>query len=451
MKTVLRFSLLIFASTACSPAPLQASEACAGAELRGNFRSEEQSEAPGVSYVRAGRLIEPEKGAVLEDQLITIKNRRVSAIGPWAQAPSDGPLTDWSAYTVLPGLIDMHVHLADAEQSSNVAEPLLHSVADIAYLGAANARKTLEAGFTTVHDVGTFRALSDVSLRNAINKGLIPGPRLNVVGAYITGAGGGGEVNSALAPDVEVPADMRAGVVKDANDARLKVIWLLSRGADSIKLIATGAVLVAGGGVGIQELTDEEMKAAVDAAKSRGSWVTAHANSAEGIKAAIRAGVKSIEHASLIDDEGIALAKKNGVYLDMDIYCGDYIDKEGTAQGWHPDMLHKNRETTEVQREGFRKAVKAGVKMTFGTDAGVFPHGLNARQFKYMVRYGMTPMQAIQSATTTAAELLGWEKDVGSLTPGHYADMVAVSGDPLKDISELEHIDGVIKGGELVR
>jgi imidazolonepropionase-like amidohydrolase len=409
------------------------------------------SSAIAVSYVHAGSLIDPEKGIVLKNQLLKIENERVTAITAYTVAPKDGPVTDWSQYTVLPGLIDMHVHLADAEQSANVAEPLLHSIADIAYMGAVNARRTLESGFTTVHDVGTFRALSDVSLRNAINKGMIPGPRMNVVGAYITGAGGGGEVNSALAPDIQVPADMQAGVVKDANDTRLKVTWLLSRGADSIKLIATGAVLVAGGGIGNQELTDDEMKAAVAAAKARGSWVTAHANSADGIKAAIRAGVKAIEHASLIDDEGIALAKANGVYLDMDIYCGDYIDEVGTKEGWHPDMIRKNHETTAAQREGFRKAVQAGVKMTFGTDAGVFPNGLNARQFKYMVKYGMTPMQAIQAATVNAAELLNWSKDVGALSPGHYADMIAVKGDPLKDIAVLENVDGVIKGGALIR
>lgn len=406
--------------------------------------------AGGIKYVRTGKLIEPSTGIVLQNQLIRIENERIVSISPWKTAPLDGPIIDWSQYTVLPGLIDMHVHLADAEQTANVAEPLLHSVADIAYIGAANALKTLEAGFTTVHDVGTFRAFSDVALRNAINKGLVPGPRMNVVGAYIQASGGGGEVTSGLAPDIQVPADMRVGVVAGPQDTRLKVSFLLNRGADSIKLIATGAVLVAGGGIGIQELTDEEMKAAADTAKSRGSWVTAHANSAEGIKAAIRAGVNAIEHASLIDDEGIELAKQKGVYLDMDIYNGDFIEEVGTRDGWNADMLRKNRETTTAQREGFRKAVQAGIKLTYGTDAGVFPHGLNARQFKYMVRYGMTPMQAIQAATIHAAALLGWSKDVGSLTPGHFADMIAVTGDPLKDISLLENVKGVIKGGQVV-
>jgi imidazolonepropionase-like amidohydrolase len=401
-------------------------------------------------YVRAGRLIDTEKGVVLTDRLIRIDDDRIVSVTPWSPPPADAPLTDWSAYTVLPGLIDMHTHLADWGQTSNVAEPLLHSQQEIAYMALRNAKATLYAGFTTVHDVGCFRAFSDVALRNAINHGDVEGPRMNVVGAYITIPGGGGEVTG-FAPDVKVPDDMRVGVVTDANDARLKVNYLFQHGVDSIKLIATGAVLAEGTEPGTQELTDDEMRAAVDAAKANGGWVVAHAHGAAGIKAAIRAGVRSIEHASLIDDEGIALARARGVFLDMDIYNGDYIEEVGTKEGWPAGYLRKNRETTDAQREGFGKAVKAGVKLSFGTDAGVYPHGLNARQFKYMVRYGMTPMAAIQSATTVSAELLGWSKDVGAVAPGHFADMVAVKADPLADISALEHLDHVMKGGKLVR
>ncbi len=273
---------------------------------------------------------------------------------------------------------------------------------------------------------------------------------MSVVGAYITIPGGGGEVTG-FAPDVVVPADMRAGVVTNADDVRNKVGGFFQRGVDSIKLIATGAVLAEGTEPGELELTPEEMRTAVETAASRGGWVTAHAHGANGIKAAINAGVRAIEHASLIDDEGIALAKAKGVYLDMDIYNGDYIEEVGRKEGWPEGYLRKNRETTDAQREGFRKAVKAGAKITFGTDAGVYPHGENARQFKYMVRYGMTPMQAIQAATTVAAEALRWQKDVGAVAPGHYADMVAVQADPLADISALEKVDHVMKGGKLVR
>jgi imidazolonepropionase-like amidohydrolase len=401
-------------------------------------------------YVHAGRLIDTEHGTVLADRLIRIDDGRVAAVTPYAPPPAGTRLIDWSGYTVLPGLIDMHVHLADTEETNSVAEPLLHSVSEIAYIGARHARETLMAGFTSVHDVGCFRAFADVALRDAINRGDVIGPRMSAVGAYITTPGGGGEVTG-FAPDVQVPVDMRVGVVTDAADTTRKVNYLFQNGADSIKLIVTGAVLAQGTEPGQQELSEDEMHAAVLVAAARGSWVTAHAHGADGIKAAMRAGVKAIEHASLIDDEGIAMAKAKGVYLDMDIYNGDYINDVGTRDGWPADMLRKNRDTTEAQREGFRKAVKAGVKLTFGTDAGVYPHGLNARQFKYMVRYGMTPMQAIQAATVTSAALLNWSKDVGALSPGHYADMVAVANDPLADISALEHIDHVMKGGTVVR
>lgn len=403
-----------------------------------------------VKYVRAGRLVDVERDKVLTDQLVKIEKDRIVSIEPWRGAPADGPVTDWSRYEVVPGLIDMHVHLADMVESNNIAEPLLHSVSEIAYAGARNARDTLRAGFTSVHDVGCFRAFADVALRDAINRGDVEGPRMSSVGAYITTPGGGGEVTG-FAPDVHVPEDMRAGVVTDANDVWLKVNYLFQNGADSIKLVATGAVFAVGTEPGRQELSEDEMRAAVKAAAQHGGWVTAHAHGAEGIKSAIRAGVRAIEHASLIDDEGIALAKSRGVALDMDIYNGDYTEEVGTRDHYPDDYMRKNRETTDAQREGFRKAVKAGVKLTFGTDSGIFPHGLNARQFKYMVRFGMTPMQALRSATIDAADVLGWRKDVGAIAPGRYADMVAVEGDVLSDISLLEHVASVIKGGTLIR
>jgi imidazolonepropionase-like amidohydrolase len=401
-------------------------------------------------YVRAGHLLDPEKGEVASDRLIRIDDGRVTAVNAYAPPPAGARLLDWSAFWVLPGLIDCHVHLADTEQSSTVAEPLLHSQADIAYLGARHARQTLEAGFTSVHDVGSYRGLANIALRDAVNRGDVPGPRISAVGAYITVPGGGGEVTG-LAPDVTVPPDMRLGVVIDAADVTRKVNYLFQQGADSIKLIATGAVLTNGTDVGQIELSEAEMRAAVDAAGTRGSWVTAHAHGAAGIKLAINAGVRSIEHASLIDDAGIALAKARGAFLVMDIYNGDFIAEVGKRDGWDPEILRKNDDTTETQRQGFSKAVKAGVHLAFGTDAGVFPHGANARQFKYMVRYGMTPMQAIRSATTEAAALLGWSKDVGAITPGRFADMIAVPADPLADITTLERVSHVVKGGELIR
>jgi imidazolonepropionase-like amidohydrolase len=344
----------------------------------------------------------------------------------------------------------MHVHLADAGQSNSYAEPLLHSQAKIAYVGARNARATLEAGFTSVHDVGSYRGLANIELRDAILRGDVPGPRMSATGGYVTIPGGGGEVTG-LAPDVAVPADMRLGVAATPSEVEQRVNGLFQRGADSIKLIATGAVLTEGTEPGQQELSEEMIATAVRVAKARGSWVTAHAHGAEGIKSALRAGVRSIEHASLIDAEGIQLAKTRGAFLVMDIYNGDFIDEVGRRDGWSESILRKNFETTDAQRQGFAKAVRAGVRIAYGTDAGVYPHGFNARQFKYMVRHGMTPLQAIQSATTVAAALLGWERDVGSLTPGHWADMVAVSADPLADIAVLEQVSHVMKGGEVVR
>ena len=401
-------------------------------------------------YVRAGALVDPERGVTDGARLLQVDAGRVVAIGPDGPVPAGAKLIDWSAYTVLPGLIDMHVHLFDTSETNNPAEPLLHSAIEVAYMGVRNARTTLEAGFTSVHDVGCFRAFGDVELRNAINRGDVAGPRMAAVGAYITSPGGGGEVTG-FSPDVHVPDDMRVGVVTNPDDVTQKVNYLFQHGADSIKLIATGAVFAIGTVAGQQELTEDEMRAAVAVAQARGSWVTAHAHGAEGIKAAIRAGVRAIEHASLIDDEGIAMAKARGVWLDMDIYNGDWTDEVGRRDHYPDDYMRKNTETTQAQREAFRKAVRAGVKLAFGTDAGVYPHGLNARQFKYMVQWGMTGMQAIQAATTVSAALLGWSRDVGALSPGHYADMIAVTGDPVKDVTVLEHVAHVLKGGELVK
>lgn len=400
-------------------------------------------------YVHAGRLVDVQAGRVLVDQRITIDDERILAVEPWTAPPAGSQVIDWSGMTVLPGLIDAHTHLADWGQSNNVAEPLLHSPQEIALIGADNARRTLMAGFTSVRDVGTFRAFGDVALRDAIARGWVPGPRMWVAGAYLTVPGGGGEVTG-LAPDVTIPADMRVGVVSDVREMRNASRNLFQHGVDFLKLIATGAVLAEGTEPGAQELTEDEMRAAVDVARSYGAYATAHAHGAEGIRAAIRAGVRSIEHASLIDAEGIRMAREAGVWLAMDIYNGDFIEEVGTRDGWPADMLRKNEETTDAQREGFSRAVRAGVRIAYATDAGVYPHGDNARQFAYMVRYGMTPMQAIQSATISVADMM-MSEDVGAIAVGRFADMVAVDEDPLTDITALERIDHVMQGGRVVR
>ena len=402
--------------------------------------------------VRAGRLIDPAAARVLSDQRIRIVDGKIASVAPWRD--SDGPAAiDWSGDTVLPGLIDLHTHLADGavdEGDGDPASPLKRSEARTILKGAKAARMELASGFTTVRDVGVYRGLTDVALRDAINAGEVEGPRMFVSGGYITVPGGGGEVN-ALAADVPVPEQFRMGEVRTPADARDRARYFLDHGADFIKLIATGAVLAIGGIPGALELSPEEMKAACDEAKEHGSYCIAHAHGAEGIKAAIRAGARTIEHASYLDAEGIALAKKYGVWLDMDIYNGDWINDVGVKEHWPAEYLRKNIETTDIQRRGFAAAVKAGAKMTFGTDAGVYMYGFGARQFAYMVRYGMTPMQAIQSATSEAAKALRMEGQVGSVAPGAYGDLVAVKGDPLADIRVLEHVEGVVKEGRLVR
>ncbi|HEY2346750.1 MAG TPA: amidohydrolase family protein [Xanthomonadaceae bacterium] len=399
--------------------------------------------------VHAGHLLDVDAGRMLADQAVRIENGRVVAVAPWNAANVGGTrVIDWSAYTVLPGLMDMHTHLIGDLETNDPLAPLKMSAQDDVLLGASHARDTLYAGFTTVRDVGTYRALGDVALRDAIAKGYVPGPRMFCAGAYITIPGGGGEVTG-LPSGTIVPPEFRRGVSASESEVRTNVDYLLDHGADFIKVIATGAVLTPGTEPGKSEFTEAEIHAAVEEAARHGTFVAAHAHGAEGIKNAVRAGVRSVEHGSLIDDEGIALMVQHGTWLVADIYNGDYIDTVGRAQGWPADTLRKNTETTETQREGFRKAVKAGVHIAFGTDAGVYPHGDNARQFAYMVKYGMTPLQAIQASTIEAAKLLRKEKELGSIAPGKSADMVAVAGDPLADIRLLEHVQGVVKQGAL--
>ena len=401
-------------------------------------------------YLEAGRLVDVQAGNVLTGQCISITDDKITAIASCGPTPKGAERVDWSGFTVLPGLIDLHTHLADAGQSADLSLPLKTSPAATALIGAHNARLTLEAGFTTVRDVGTYRGLTDIALRDAINAGHVPGPRMFVAGAYITIPKGGGELNGVI-PNDQLPSDMRLGVASTPEEAAAKTAFLIEQGADFIKTIATGAVLAIGTEPGEPEMTEDQLRAVVETARAKGVFVTAHAHGAVGIKNAIRAGVRSIEHASLIDDDALAMAKASGTWLVMDIYNGDYIDDIGTKEGWPEEYLRKNRETTDVQRVGFMKAVKRGVKLAYGTDSGVYPHGQNAKQFAYMVRYGMTPMQAIQSATIRAAELLGKEKMLGAIAAGRFADLVAVKENPLANITALEHVALVMKDGKIVR
>jgi imidazolonepropionase-like amidohydrolase len=401
--------------------------------------------------LRAGHVLDVERGVTLHDQAIRIEDGRIAAMTPWRDdAASGAEVVDWSAYTVLPGLMDMHSHLVGDIQSSNIAAPLLSSAAQDALAGAANARATLEAGFTTVRDVGCYRAFTDVALRDAIASGQVPGPRIFVAGAYLTVTHGGGEVTG-FAPDVVVPAEMRRGVADSIPEIRQRVRELLGGGADFIKIIATGAVLTAGTNPNASEYSEEEIRAAVEEAANAGTFVAAHAHGVEGIKRAVRAGVRSIEHASYLDDEGIALMVEHGTWLVADIYNGDYIAEIGRRDGWPAEILRKNAETTGAQRAAFTKAVRAGVHIAYGTDSGVYPHGHNANQFHYMVRHGMTPLQAIRSATIDSARLLDREREFGNVAVGLSADLIAVAGDPLRDIELLRDVRGVIMRGRVVK
>jgi imidazolonepropionase-like amidohydrolase len=403
--------------------------------------------APQIIAIRAGRLVDVERGEVRRDQLILIKGERITAVQPGATRPPAGArVIDLSRYSVLPGLIDCHSHQIGDLTGADALLPLQRSAAQEAFSGVRNARSTLLAGFTSVRDVGTYRALVDAALRDAINDGTVIGPRMAVAGAYVTVTSGGGElVGTAL--DVHIPPEYRFGVANGVDQVRERVRAILNGGADFIKIIATGAVLTQGTKPGVSEYTEEEIRAAVEQAAEYGTYVAAHAHGAEGIKRAVRAGVRSIEHGSLIDDEGIALMKEKGTWLVADIYNGDYIASVGREQGWDDEILRKNDETTEAQRAGFRKAVAAGVKIAYGTDSGVYPHRFVARQLPYMVRYGMSPMQALQSATLSAAQLMRWQDRVGSIAAGKYADVVAVQGDVLANLQTLENVGFVMKGG----
>jgi len=410
-----------------------------------------QSAPPQLVAIRAGRLVDVEQGVVLRDQVILVRGERIEAVQPaGAGIPKGARVIDLSAYTVTPGLIECHGHPADMLEEANPAYPLSTSEAQIAYLGALHSRESLMAGFTTVRSVGNYRAFVDVALRDAINDGWIIGPRMQVAGAYITTSMGGGEMTGA-ARDVTLPVGMRVGVADTPDEVRMRVREILQGGADFIKIIATGAVLTGGTKPGVAEFSEEEMKAAVDEANKYGTFVAAHAHGAEGIKMAVRAGVRSIEHGSLMDDEAIALMKQHGTWLVPDIYNGDYIDSIGRRDGWTAEVLRKNTETTEAQREGFRKAVAAGVNIAYGTDTGVYPFPMEAWQLAYMVKYGMTPMQAIQSATISAARLLRWEDRVGSISPGKYADLIAVEGDAMADLRSFRSVGFVMKGGIAVK
>ncbi|TFI58826.1 amidohydrolase family protein [Sphingomonas parva] len=399
--------------------------------------------------VTADRMIDVLAGRVVEEPVVVITDGRISTVvsrnGGRPNIPDGARRIDLPGKTILPGLIDMHVHL-DANPRYGGYSGLQFTDMFWVAQGVQNARDMLRAGFTTVRNVGS-ENYSDVGYKQAIEEGLIEGPRI-VPAAHALGATGGHCDQTYLPPSLAA----RGKAVGDGpQELRARVREQRKYGAEVIKVCATGGVFSRNTEPGQQQLSEEELRAIAEEAHQWGLKVAAHAHGAAGIKAAIRAGIDTIEHASLIDAEGIRLAKERGAYLSMDIFNTEYTQAEGAANGVLEDNLRKDREVAQIQRDNFRAAHRAGVKMVFGTDAGVMPHGTAAGQFRYMVEYGMTPMEAIQAATRTAAEALGREKDVGAIAIGRWGDIVAVDGDPIRDVRALEDVDVVIKGGEIVK
>jgi imidazolonepropionase-like amidohydrolase len=392
--------------------------------------------------VTAARMLDVETGRIVEQPVITVTDGRIAAVG--GTAPAGATRLDLGDVTLVPGLIDMHVHL-DSTPLYGGYTGLQFTDSFWAVQGVGNAAAMLRAGFTTVRNVGS-ENYNDVAYKQAIDEGLMIGPRI-VPAAHALGATGGHCDSTFFPPSF----DQHGKAIGDTPDElRFRVREQRKYGAEVIKVCATGGVFSRNTEPGQQQLSEAELKGIADEAHQWGLKTAAHAHGAAGIKAAIRAGIDTIEHASLIDDEGIRLAKERGAYLSMDIYNTEYTQAEGAKNGVLEDNLRKDREVAQIQRDNFRKANAAGVKMVFGTDAGVMPHKDAAKQFRVMVQYGMTPLQAIRAATVTAAEALGRSKDVGVIKVGHFGDMVAVSGNPLADVTVLERPVAVIKGGARV-
>src|SRR5881296_1729416 len=407
--------------------------------------------APAASVlVKAGRLVDVRAGNVLSNQAILIEGERIKEVGPAAtvmpHAPSGAKVMDLGTATILPGLIDCHTHVT-SDPGDYYQQLFRQSPIDQAVVAHVFAKRTLEAGFTTIRNVGADEFV-DVALRNAINSGVVAGPRMQVSTMPLSATGGHGDVNG-FSPYLRF--EQLSGIVNGVDEIRSKIRWEIKYGADLIKVLAGAGVLSEEESVGAPQYSQEELNAVVQEAAMWGKKVAAHAHGAEAIKRAVRAGVASVEHGSLIDEEGVRLMKERGTYLVADIYNDDYILAEYTRLGFPQKIIEKERLVGRQQRENFKKAVEAGVKIAFGTDAGVYPHGWNAKQFAHMVRWGTTPLQAIQAATVNAADLIGWSDRVGALEPGKFADVIGVAGDPLQDVTVLEHVGFVMKGGQVVK
>ena len=406
----------------------------------------------GNILVRCGALIDGRSNDVLHDVDVLIKNGRFSDISNEIPLPQGFELLDLSAYTCMPGLVEMHAHLLESfEELVDLTLYYDYSHEDNMVAGRKYSKLSIGAGFTSVRNLGNYYAWVDRDLRDEINRGEAVGPRMQAAGFYLTIVGGGGDLLEPGGDENDIPAHLRLGVSRSVEEFRQHAQDAVDGGADVIKVIASGAVLAYGGVPGDPEMTYEELLAVVEVAHANGLKVAAHAHGAQSIKDAIRAGADTIEHATYIDDEGIAMAIEHDVVLIMDIGAGDWMIEQGRKQGWVEEFIRKSIETTQAQRESFKRAVDAGVPLAFGTDVAIFPHGMNGIQFAYMVEWGMTPMQAIQAASSVAAHYMGWDDQVGAIEPGLLGDLIAVKGDPLDDISILENVDVVLKGGLLFK
>jgi imidazolonepropionase-like amidohydrolase len=414
-----------------------------------SFASTQAQEAT-ITAIKAGKLIDVENGKVLTNQIIIVRHDSIIQVGANISIPKGASIIDLSKYTVLPGLIDCHTHITGQPSGDYYADIFRKSPVDVAVTAHLFAKKTLDAGFTTVRDLGS-AGLVDVALRNAINNGDIAGPTILAATTYIGSTGSHGDLNG-YSPFLQLNNGKGlTGVANGVDAVREQVRFNIKYGADVIKFGASAGVLSEEESVGGPQYSQEEMNAIVSETKMWGKKAAAHAHGAEAIKMAVKAGVASIEHGSLVDAEGIQLMKEHGTYLVSDVYDDEYILAEYAKLGFPEKIINKERLVGRLQRENFQKAVEAGVKIAYGTDAGVYPHGWNGKQFKWMTRYGMTPMTAIQSATVHAADLLGISKNAGSITAGKKADIIAVLINPLDDVTSLENVQFVMKAGTVYK